>query len=674
MALLLGVSYVVSRFSIDENKSHRIFLTIFCSLFLVVSIELIGLVSRAVFGLSGSISSHIFGLVGKWNDLGLYAFFVLVVSVTSLYRFSLGIVGKWIGYIAVVVSILILSVVNLLIGWYAIAILSLLGIIFEGVTKKKNPSNTKAFKILFIIGLLVSLVYIADSSFAVFDGKVSNFTSKILNVSSNEVYPSVSSTYGIAKSVIAENPLFGFGPGRFADAWRIYRTQSVNESQFWNTNFSYGVGLWPTFAVTTGILGLIAVLALVLTLIFVSVKVYRNAKALPLVSAYVHETTAILVGIFTIAFFMYAPGFAGMIVYTALIGLLLGCSAQNPGFKKISIPFFSHVFYVKIIVIIISIAIMCGGLWVYAQKTVASYYYGKALSGSLDTIPQMELVASNIKKAIAHDPRDFYARSLTTVIYREFNMLITATSTPAGFDAQKSIDLLAATADGSIGLNPYNSENYIFSGELFRALDSIGIPGASEAAGKRYVTAKLYDPHNPSIPLLEARLALQKKDNTEALLSLKASIAKKPNYTEAVFLLSQLLISMGDGAEAMKQIEARAHMAPAEPIVFFQLGFMKYSVKDYKGASEALEFAATLAPDYSNALYFLGLSYYELGRSSDALAIFNHIQNLNPGNTDIETIISRLKAGKSPIAPAEAAPEKNKKLPIDEKNSAKAEQ
>ncbi len=131
--------------------------------------------------------------------------------------------------------------------------------------------------------------------------------------------------------------------------------------------------------------------------------------------------------------------------------------------------------------------------------------------------------------------------------------------------------------------------------------------------------------------------------------------------------MSQILVGEGSIKDAIASAETGTLTAPLNPGVFFQLGLLRYSNKDFEGAARAFERAVILNPQYANAQYFLGLSYDKIGRSDDAIKLFEILQKNNPDNKDITTILDNLQAGKSaiPVAtPPAATPEKKKTLPV----------
>ncbi len=76
---------------------------------------------------------------------------------------------------------------------------------------------------------------------------------------------------------------------------------------------------------------------------------------------------------------------------------------------------------------------------------------------------------------------------------------------------------------------------------------------------------------------------------------------------------------------------------------------MRYDNKDFTGAAAAFEQAVALTPDYANAKYFLGLSYNQLNRKPQAIALFQDLVKTNPDNKEVALILTNLQAGKESI-------------------------
>ena len=92
-----------------------------------------------------------------------------------------------------------------------------------------------------------------------------------------------------------------------------------------------------------------------------------------------------------------------------------------------------------------------------------------------------------------------------------------------------------------------------------------------------------------------------------------------------------------------------ALLVPGNPAIYFELGLLKYSIKDYNGAGQAFASALTVAPQYANAQYYLGLTLARLGRLEEAKTYFEGLAVTNPDNKELQTILTSLRAGKSPF-------------------------
>jgi tetratricopeptide (TPR) repeat protein len=146
----------------------------------------------------------------------------------------------------------------------------------------------------------------------------------------------------------------------------------------------------------------------------------------------------------------------------------------------------------------------------------------------------------------------------------------------------------------------------------------------------------------------------------------------KQNYTEAIFLLSQIQVNNGQIKDAITSVQFAIQTQPNNSLLYFQLGLLQYNDKNYQGAVDALQKAIQINDQYANARYFLGLAYARLGKNPDAIIQFENLNSTNPENDEVKEILTNLKAGKSPFSdvktPIDSKPEKRKTLPVKEKH------
>ena len=124
----------------------------------------------------------------------------------------------------------------------------------------------------------------------------------------------------------------------------------------------------------------------------------------------------------------------------------------------------------------------------------------------------------------------------------------------------------------------------------------------------------------------------------------------KNDFTQAIFLLSQLKVQLGQAKEALQAAEAAAYFAPNDPSVVFQVGILRSANGDTVGAIQALARAVDLNPQYANARFFLGVMYAISGDLPKAITAIEAVAALSPENaTAVAADLAALRAGKNPF-------------------------
>ena len=267
---------------------------------------------------------------------------------------------------------------------------------------------------------------------------------------------------------------------------------------------------------------------------------------------------------------------------------------------------------------------------------------------------------------MSYGKNDRYYRLAAEINLARINELLQETDTPIEERREKFQTILAeaiSNVQSAIAIDNKDYQNWSMLGRVYGSVVPLGVEGAYESAKRSYDEALTLNSNNPAILLTLARLELAKDpDNIDGAKEfIGKSLEKKSNYTEAIFLLSQLEIQAGNIEDAIRSVEAVVVIEPNNPVFFFQLGLLQSNIGDNKKAIIALEKAVALNPQYSNARYFLGLGYFNTGRTEEAIGQFTIVSDLNPDNEDVKTILENLRAGNDPFA-ASGTPDK---LPIE---------
>ena len=99
---------------------------------------------------------------------------------------------------------------------------------------------------------------------------------------------------------------------------------------------------------------------------------------------------------------------------------------------------------------------------------------------------------------------------------------------------------------------------------------------------------------------------MQIKKTDDARKYLQGALNIKPDFADALFMLSQIEAQAGNLKEAILRMEQTTSVSPNNFGVFFQLGLLQYQNNNFNAARTALERTVGLNNSYANARYFLG--------------------------------------------------------------------
>src|SRR3989344_4947752 len=263
------------------QSRDRIFLSY--AAFLVAALiifvfQTIRLIFPAWLTFGGIFSGNTSSLIGRFNDLGIVFGAVTLLSLVTTELLALSKFFRFCLYIVLVIALLALAVVNFSTIWLAVASFALILFVYLLAIRRTAinqngaqpvasvaPESVNKRKISYaaLAVLVVASIFIAD-----------NFTqskplgSRIagtLNIAQFEVRPSWQATFDVSLRSLTADPVFGVGQNRFAYEWLRHKPPAINNTIFWNTDFNFGIGLIPSTVVTTGVLGFLAWIIVIVT-------------------------------------------------------------------------------------------------------------------------------------------------------------------------------------------------------------------------------------------------------------------------------------------------------------------------------------------------------------------------------------------------------------------------
>ncbi len=640
----------------SRARLFSLYIAIIASFLAVFILQAANIFSGGDFLFLKNFDSSAGSILGKWNDLALFAGMAALLSLITIEYLTLEKKARVFFYCVLALALATLFVASFSLAWGILGVFALVIsvyrfslILFAKKAGRSLAAHTLPFMSLAVLLLSVLFFLSGDA----LQGPLSN----ALGINQIEVRPAWRATIDVIKGTWGENLLLGSGPNLFVKQWLVLKDEAVNSSLFWDADFRFGIGLVPTFAVTTGLLGALA------WLFFFGALIYRGARAFfaaadEATHYFVFSLFAALVYLWC-AMIFYVPGMPLVAFAFLFSGCFIALMAQKKFIKTISFTYTTDPrigFATVLVLVVLLIGTVTGGYFV-AKRVIAFLYFQDARV-AFETKGDIVRAEQSLGRAIGFFPADAFYRSLIDLRLAEIKELlqdkdISAEAARARF--QELLGFAVAAGNEAIAANSTDYMNWLALARVYASLVPLNVEGAYESAKPIIENARARNPKSPRLVLEDARLEIARGAKDEGKKLVDEALRLKSNYTDAVFVLAQLEIDAGNVKNAIVSLERAAFLAPNDAGVFFQLGLLKYNEKEYPGAREAFSRAVQLVPDYANARYFLGLTQYELENVPAAIVEFEAIQKTNPDNSEISLIIANLKSGRAPLLKAAAA-------------------
>lgn len=668
--------FLVSMVFRSRERVFYSYVAIVVSLLLVALFLLIRIafgVDKLSFGVFTELTST---AVGGWNSTGIFFGIGAILSLLTFEMLSLTRFTKMLTLVALASSLFFLAVVNFGMIWIIVAVTAFLFLAYKVFSVNDMSimswgDRLKRVPVTSLVTFIIALV------FTIWGGFLGNKLANTLHVSSVDVRPTLSVTLDIVKNTLKKQPIFGSGPNMFAAQWLSYKPADINSTIFWNTDFMYGVGLLPTFAVTTGILGLLSWILFFGAYLYLGFKAIFS-KTLDQFSLYLIVSSFFVSLYLWIMAIIYVPSIVVFIMTFFFTGLFFATLYQNGFLTTRTFVFNGNPrtgfgFTLGLVAILLLVGSLGYGL----MNNSKSLWYFQKSAYAANTSGDLVASENYLAKAIASVPYDVYYRAQSEVAVTKLNALLTQDLSKANKEELQKFftDELTKAITAALNAQKADPSNYLNWIALGRAYE-VAVPPATEVSGAyegavaAYTKALERNPQNPGINLLFARLEAAKNNIKKAKEYTITAINQKQNYVDAYYFLSQLEVADKNIPGAINSVAAAAVIEPNNPAIFFQLGLLYYNGQDFKSAIESFNKSLSLAPDYANSKYFLGLSLVLTGDVPQAIKLFEELKVTNPDSQEVEFILTNLKAGKSPFAnaqpPITTQPEKRQTPPVRE--------
>ena len=623
--------------------------------------------------------SPAFSVIGSFSDLATFLGLGLITILITLRFLELSQRASRLLFASGAAALFLLAVANSSLVWILLALVSL-GLFVESVMRRGSRSSDAELDEAVMMdeaptshdegnhSLVLPLAVLAVSLFFLIGGTLGGALANALHVNILNIRPSWQSTFSVAEKAYTTSPLFGSGPGTFGAEWLKHRDATLNSTIFWNVDFSSGIGFIPTSAVTTGMIGALAWLALLALLVVFGLRTLILRAAQDPFIRYVSIVSFIgAVYLFTTALFDL-PNTVILVLAFVFAGLFISTMRFAAEGKQWGIMFSRSP---RIgFVIVFSLTILLLSSVVAAYSLVGRYVAAAQLSAANAALSAGDLDKADqaAQNSISFAPSSIAYQLQAGVANARLGIIVASTTmdrTAAQSAYQTALSTGINAALTATNLDPNDYQSWLALGNLYAQAVPLGVTGAYDSAKTAYDKAKALNPTNPQIPYILAQLNIANKNTKAAQADLKEAIALKQDYTAAIFLLSQLEVQDGNVKDALASALAAAYFTPNDPNILFQVGILYAAQNDYKNAAAALSASVAANPQFANARYFLSAVYAKLGDMTNAVAQMQAISDMSAENAKaIGTQLESLKAGKNPFpanlltispAPVEAA-------------------
>lgn len=631
-----------------------------------------------VYVLPGSFThSRAFNTVGSLNALGVLAAVLVPLFAKSTSRLW-GRYGVALGWIGVAVSLFVLTILNWWVLW-GIALAGMLAMIgFDSINSVQmsadyGDSRRTRFALSRFIVPMAVIVLGAFLLLVKFD------LSSVKGQFPVEIAPSHALSWSIAKGVIGQDLLFGYGPENFSLAFDRFGAGQLANTRLSSLRFFDATSQFWTSLAHGGAIAMLGLTVLIWSLVQVITRLggalsarlgAKDGGSEAMESSGVLSSTVAM----TVALFLYPFNMALLGVWFVLLAL---SALVVSGDRSLSVdieqrPAFS---------LVASLGFIIGLILVLATVYFSSVSYLADVAYSRASTRQSPAQAlEDIARALSLDNRDdrYYrdASRLTQQVLRQ------ELGRPAAEDPQRPAriqNLIASSvqlAQRATQVQPQEAMNWSNLAGVYQALTGL-VDDVERLAEEAYAKAGDLRPGDPqfdnsvgSMWLARAdlirqvgasatgesrtRLAQQRVESLDrAEAAFTRALEQSPTFGSAIYSRAAVYDRQGKVKEAIRDIEVIVPANADNPTLIFELGILYLRDGRNDDAFAAMQRAVFLSPQYANARWYLSLLFEERGDVDSALAQLREIQKSNPDNQVLAAKINQLVVGQQVIPPEE---------------------
>jgi tetratricopeptide (TPR) repeat protein len=622
-------------------------------------------------------------VTGSLEGLSIFLVAVMSLLVGLILNYSLmGKIQKPFYFLLLLASIILLVLIDFWAAWVVLGVTMLFLLIVAFWTRMfRERVNLLTLPIILVIismaGLTMDFERLMVSAYSVDPGQIPAWAQL-----PKEIILDYQTAGTVTWQAIKEYPVLGSGPGTFFHDFAKFKPAEFNQNRFWNIRFDKGPSHLMEMVSTSGILGILSYLAIVVIFLLVMVVFLKRCSRIapsedfqelssrsrtvpesfpqgqslsqwPFLLLLLLPWLALFIAQFvylqntTLAFSFW--------LFTALSIVQWRQGLETPWPKKsFSFEKLPEVGLVMSTLLLILVFVALGLFYLGGRFYVSDIRYRQGMNQVSDVREQVSVYekAVNLNKYRAN-----YRIGLSKAY------LISAWIEARKPAEEQNVQLLQAYAVGAIQqarqatiISPQIVTSWENLGTVYRDLRGL-VGGTLSFAADTFRQALEMEPTNPLFYRELCRINLikgEEEDWEKTLGYCQKAVDLKPNYLDAHIQLALVYEKKGDLEEAIKRLEGALDklkgvsfqrgsvLAGAATEIYFQMGRLHFNVNHIDRAIELFQQAIIITPQHSNARYALGIAYQMKGMKNQALEQFQIINQLNPGNKEVEAKIREL--------------------------------
>lgn len=461
---------------------------------------------------------------------------------------------------------------------------------------------------------------------------------------SKEPRLSYEASFNIASQSLKEsgkNFLFGSGIGTFAIDFSLYKEANFNTTSQWQTRFDKAASHLVELLATTGILGLLSYLGIIVWFLFASLFFLKGKKNFLFVFG---------VLVLLLAQLLYHQIMVLQVAFWLFLALaVISWELPKKEFCFTLRKFFEFDLLAKLMLLIIFFGVF--GAFFFGARFFAADMSYRASQNTLNS--NFKVRIDKALHATTLNPWQVEYKIFLSALYlkRASEELKKPESLQDQEQISKDIQRAIAYARGDNSLNQEItgatelSPNKVTAWEALGALyrDIQFVEGALDQGIDSYATAIALEPTSAVLYTELGELYVINEEFKKARESFDRAIELKRDYSKPQLQLALLEEKEGDTIKALARLKDINLRYPLNVEGMFQLGRLLYNTGQVDEAILQFKQVLGLVPSYSNALFALGAALESQGRVNEAIEEFDKVLGLNPDNPALKERLQELQ-------------------------------